>query len=119
MARTEKMVRIPHFSLFTLPALMMLSLLGCGDVNINVNERNCTPEQVRDYNDVATTCGLASDYFKATQCVSKSDSFLAKYPNIQCYASQRDANTVNDATVLVTPQSIQNLASPVRQSFGL
>lgn len=118
MARTQK-TSVLKSTLIVVSTLMLFSLFGCGDLNVNVNARNCTPEQVRDYNDVATTCGFASDYLKASQCVSKGDSFLAKYPNIQCYASQRDSSSVNDVTVLVSPESVQNLMSPVRQSFGL
>ena len=88
---------ISHFTLFLGVALLQS---GCGATN--PLEDLCTIAQVSDYNQVAISCGSANTYSTAQSCVAKGDSFLSKYPSVNCRASQADPNSVNEVSVQIT-----------------
>ena len=82
-----------------------------------VSDRNstggdCDSDVVGDYNDVAFACRRVK--VKVTDkninsCKSKAQSFLDKYPNINCKAEQPSDTSVDPDTITITPSKFEDM----------
>lgn len=105
-------------------ATASLSLLACGegsgpgssnaeDNSTRHKSGDCGFTVVGVYNSAMTTCRMATASFATqrdvTNCTQKLDSFLAKYPGINCRALRNQDNSVNDKPVQITTQSVQEI----------
>src|SRR3954462_241445 len=63
---------------------------------------NCGSTVVSDYNTYVLRCKYVTSESDIAQCKSTAQSFIQKYPNVNCAAQASDVNSVNASTVQIT-----------------
>ena len=87
-----------------------LFISSCGpNKRTNSEGGDCGYEVVHDHNDVALACNYISSEQKALSCKPKAQSFLDKYPNINCKVEKSNDHSVDPDIVTITPSTFQNI----------
>ena len=71
----------------------------------------CGLKVVSDYNDVVFQCDVTwmKEDSDVTDCKLKAQSFIDKYPGINCKAKKRSEISVNDDDLWITEEKIQTV----------
>jgi len=99
--------------LLLLMTTVSLALVGCSKSDENTNGGNCDIDVVSDYNTMIHNCRMAKS---SSTCNSSVNSFLNKYPGINCKAEKSDPYSVDNQIVLITESYVQTLLSSPESS---
>ena len=97
-----------------------LLITGCADKGGKLLDDNCRYEVISDYNNVVLSCTYLGSYNwaeKKASCKSKAQSFLKKYPNINCKAEKPSDTSVDPDIITITGREIENLIDELEQEF--
>ncbi len=92
----------------------ILLLAGCGK-EANKDGGHCDGELVSDYNRAILNCGYGDT---VANCKSSLQSFLNKYPGVNCTAAKNSSSSINDVTVAITESYIRGLMEQAGGSSG-
>ena len=84
-----------------------LLIIGCG--NDDSVGGACGLEVVGDYNEVVLACQWMNSDKDVNSCKSKAQSFLNKYPNINCQVEKPNDHSVDPDTVTITPEEFKEI----------
>jgi len=104
-------------------------LAGCGNNDDNSAQKirdqfnnsrsgSCGQNVVFDYNDVVQTCNSVGSVLPnspdLSDCESTADSFLDKYPSINCVAERNIDSSVDDEQFTINEQLIESIVEAAK-----
>lgn len=75
----------------------------------------CGYEVVGDYNSVVSNCGYGAT---VSNCESSIQSFIVKYPGINCTAEKISSSSINNETVTVTESYLRGLLAKAQGTIS-
>jgi hypothetical protein len=79
------------------------------DSSGNYKNGSCGTTVVSDYNTVVIRCKYMNTDADARSCKSTAQSFLNKYPDINCTAEKTDSSSVDNRSTTLTATNIQKV----------